>query len=73
MTSKNQVTLPKAAVEQVGNPTHFRVQVAQGAIILFPASLVVNEAANEAMARVEELGITDVKLRKMLKKLGAKG
>ncbi|MDB5369399.1 MAG: Toxin-antitoxin system, antitoxin component, AbrB domain protein [Roseomonas sp.] len=40
MTSKNQLTLPRAAVEALGHPTHFRVQVHDGVLLLWPAKLV---------------------------------
>jgi hypothetical protein len=40
LTSKNQLTLPKAAVAALGNPTHFRVQVHEGVLLLWPGRLL---------------------------------
>ncbi len=40
LTSKNQLTLPKRVVEALGNPTHFRVQVHDGVLLLWPGRLV---------------------------------
>jgi hypothetical protein len=40
LTSKNQLTLPKAVVEALGSPKHFRVQVHEGVLLLWPGRLV---------------------------------
>jgi len=40
LTSKNQLTLPRRVVEALGWPTHFRVQVVQGALVLWPGRVV---------------------------------
>lgn len=40
LTSKNQLTLPKRVVQDLGNPTHFRVQVHDGVLLLWPGRLV---------------------------------
>lgn len=40
LTSKNQLTLPRAVVEQLGNPVYFRTQVCDGVLLLWPARLV---------------------------------
>lgn len=49
VTAKNQLTLPKAVMEALGNPTHFRIMVAQGNLVLFPATLATyDEQAKEA-------------------------
>lgn len=45
VTSKNQLTLPKAALEALGYPTHFRVQVHDGALVLWPGLLVTEPEA----------------------------
>lgn len=36
LTSKNQLTLPKAVVEALGSPRHFRIQVHEGVLLLWP-------------------------------------
>jgi len=43
LTSKNQLTLPKRVVEALGCPTHFRVQVVQGALVLWPGRVVTGD------------------------------
>lgn len=40
LTSKNQLTLPKAVVEALGSPRHFRIQVHDGVLLLWPGRLV---------------------------------
>ncbi|MFC4165931.1 hypothetical protein [Teichococcus aestuarii] len=40
LTSKNQLTLPRAVVEALGCPSHFRVQVHDGALVLWPGRVV---------------------------------
>jgi hypothetical protein len=51
LTSKNQLTLPKAAAEALGRPTHFRVLVAQGNLVLIPARLTSAEEVCATLAR----------------------
>lgn len=53
MTSKNQLTLPKAVVEVLGAPTHFRVQVHDGVLLLWPGKLVSAADAGRAGDGVE--------------------
>jgi hypothetical protein len=40
LTSKNQLTLPRSVVEELGHPTHFRAQVHNGVLLLWPGRLV---------------------------------
>lgn len=40
LTSKNQLTLPRAVVQALGFPTHFRVQLHEGALVLWPGRVV---------------------------------
>ena len=54
LTSKNQLTLPAQVVAALGHPSHFRVQVTQGALILFPARLASDE---EVLARLTRKGL----------------
>ena len=51
LTSKNQLTLPAEVIAALGHPTHFQVQVAQGALVLFPARLVREETLNARPAK----------------------
>ena len=45
VTAKNQLTLPRAALEALNWPTHFRVQVHGGALVLWPGLLVTEPEA----------------------------
>jgi hypothetical protein len=59
LTAKNQLTLPKSALEALGEmpiPTHFHVEVADGRIVLTPARIGSSAAVRRMMA---ELGITE--------------
>jgi len=56
LTAKNQLTLPKRAIEAVGSPTYFQVEVDEGRIVLSPARM---GAADEVRRKLAELGITE--------------
>jgi len=59
LTAKNQVTLPKRALDALGTlqaPTYFEVAVEQGRIILTPAGVGSADAVRRKLA---ELGITE--------------
>jgi hypothetical protein len=56
LTSKNQLTLPKAAVSAVGESEYFDVEVRQGQIVLTPVRIQRGDAIR---AKLDELGITD--------------
>ncbi|MFC0409051.1 hypothetical protein [Roseomonas elaeocarpi] len=49
LTAKNQLTIPGAALEVLDWPTHFRVQVSQGALVLWPVALVAPGTAASAL------------------------
>ena len=53
-TSKNQVTLPKAIVQSVGEADYYEVTAQGGSIILTPVRL---HEADAVRAKLEELGI----------------
>jgi hypothetical protein len=55
-TSKNQLTLPKAVVEQVGNADYYDVICEEGRIVLTP---VHPGAAAAVRSRLAELGISE--------------
>jgi hypothetical protein len=55
-TSKNQLTLPKAVVEQVGNADYYDVICKEGRIVLTP---VHPGAAAAVRSRLAELGISE--------------
>jgi cysteinyl-tRNA synthetase len=56
ITSKNQLTLPKAAVSQLPQAEYFDVTVEAGRIILTPLRMQKADAVREKLA---EMGITE--------------
>jgi hypothetical protein len=56
LTSKNQITLPKAAVSSVDAAEYFEVTVENGRIILTPVQIQKAQAVRE---KLEQLGITE--------------
>jgi translation initiation factor IF-1 len=56
LTSKNQLTLPKSAVEAVAAAEYFDVEVRDGQIVLTPVRIQRGDAVR---AKLAELGLTD--------------
>jgi hypothetical protein len=56
ITSKNQLTLPKAVVSAVGAVEYFDVEVRAGQIVLTPVRIQRGDAVR---AKLAELGLTD--------------
>jgi len=56
LTSKNQLTLPKAVLEQAGPADYYDVVCENGVIMLTPCH---PGAAQAVRARLQELGITE--------------
>lgn len=59
LTAKNQLTLPKRALEALNveaAPTYFEVEVQDGRIVLTPARI---GGADAVRRKLEELGITE--------------
>lgn len=56
LTSKNQITLPKAAISSVDAADYFDVTVENGRIVLTPVRVQKAQAVRE---KLEELGITE--------------
>lgn len=56
LTSKNQITLPKAAVSSVDVAEYFDITVENGRIVLTPVKIQKAQAVRE---KLEELGITE--------------
>jgi bifunctional DNA-binding transcriptional regulator/antitoxin component of YhaV-PrlF toxin-antitoxin module len=56
MTSKNQLTLPKAVLQQIGAVEYFDVHAADGKIVLTPVKL---HSAERIRQKLEDLGITE--------------
>lgn len=56
LTSKNQLTLPKAAVEAVGNAEYFEIEARAGQLVLTPVRL---QRADAVRAKLAELDLGD--------------
>jgi hypothetical protein len=56
MTSKNQITLPKAVVSQVPSAEYFEVEAIGNRIVLTPVRV---SKADAVRAKLEELEITE--------------
>ena len=56
MTSKNQLTLPKAVTEALGTPEYFDIETRGGQLILTPVQLQRTDALRE---RIREMGVTE--------------
>lgn len=56
LTAKNQLTLPKSAVQAVGAAEYFDVQTRDGQIILTPMRL---QRADAVRAKLAELALTE--------------
>lgn len=54
-TSKNQLTLPKAAVQAVGEAEYYDVTTENGCIVLTPVRV---QRADAVRSKLAELGIT---------------
>jgi cysteinyl-tRNA synthetase len=55
-TTKNQLTLPKAIIQEVGETDYFDVTIDQGRIVLTPVRL---QQADAVRAKLEALGISE--------------
>jgi hypothetical protein len=60
LTSKNQLTLPKAALRGFPRATYFEVTAEPGRIVLEPVSL---RRADAVRGKLAELGITEADTR----------
>ena len=56
LTSKNQLTLPKSAVEAVAAAEYFDVEVREGQIVLTPVRI---QRGDLVRAKLAELGLTE--------------
>lgn len=56
LTSKNQLTLPKAAVEAAGTPDYFEIEVSAGRLLLTPVRL---QRSNAVRGKLAEMGLDD--------------
>jgi hypothetical protein len=56
LTSKNQLTLPKAAVEATGNAEYFEVEARAGQLVLTPVRI---QRADAVRAKLAKLNLGD--------------
>jgi len=56
LTSKNQLTLPRAIVESVDSAEYFQITVERGSIILTPVQMRSSQAVRD---KIVALGITE--------------
>jgi hypothetical protein len=56
VTGKNQLTLPKAIISQIGEVEYFNVQTEEGRIILTPVKF---HSADAVRQKLKTLGITE--------------
>ncbi len=56
LTTKNQLTLPKQAIEALGRPTYVQIEVDGDRLLLIPVKIGGADAVRRKLA---ELGITD--------------
>ena len=59
LTSKNQLTLPKAAVEAAGNAEYFEVEARAGQLVLTPVRIQRADAVRAKLAKLD-LGEDDL-------------
>ncbi|MBS0431429.1 MAG: AbrB/MazE/SpoVT family DNA-binding domain-containing protein [Proteobacteria bacterium] len=59
LTSKNQLTLPKSAVEAAGNAEYFEIETRAGQLVLTPVRM---QRADAVRAKLFELDLGDVDL-----------
>lgn len=53
MTSKNQLTLPKALTAQVGTPEYFEVEARNGQLVLTPVRIQRGDAIRAKLAELD--------------------
>ncbi len=59
-TSKNQITLPKAIVQQLPDVEYFEVSLRDGAVVLKPVMVTApDERLKAARAKIKALGLTE--------------
>ena len=64
LTSKNQLTLPKAVTEAVGAADYFEVEARNGQIVLTPVRI---QRANAVRAKLAELELTEEDMEEAVK------
>ena len=68
MTSKNQITLPKAVISQLPPSEYYEVEAINDCIMLTPVRMQKNSEGMEAVWRkIEKLGITEADIANAVK------
>ena len=68
MTSKNQITLPKAVISQLPPSEYYEVEAINDCIMLTPVRMQKNSEGMEAVWRkIEKLGITEADIANAIK------
>ena len=57
MTSKNQITIPKKIVDQLGDARYFEVELQEGVVVLKPLRTYDTDLA-KIRSKVKKLGLT---------------
>ena len=60
LTSKNQLTLPKAITKEVGEPQYFEIETRAGQIILTPVRIQRSDAVR---AKLMALGVNETDIQ----------
>ncbi len=68
LTSKNQLTLPKQALDALGPAAYFQVEVADGRLVLTPARI---GGADAVRRKIAALGITEDDVRQAVAEVRA--
>lgn len=56
LTSKNQLTLPKAVVSELGGAEYFEIELDNGRVVLTPMRM---NRADAVRAKLKKIGITE--------------
>lgn len=57
LTSKNQITIPKKIIEQLGGTRYFEVELQDGVIVLKPLKTHETDLSN-IRSKIKKLGLT---------------
>ena len=71
LTSKNQITIPKAVLAKLPPVEYFDVELKDGALLLKPVN-VVGTSLEEVRAKIEGLGLTEDSVREAVQWARAK-
>ncbi|MGI8906010.1 MAG: AbrB/MazE/SpoVT family DNA-binding domain-containing protein [Candidatus Sumerlaeaceae bacterium] len=64
LTSKNQITIPKAIIESIGSSEYYEVRTEDGSILLTPVN---PRGAASVRTKLEKLGISESDIHSAVK------